>query len=216
MKKIFALILATAALLVALAGCSKKEEVFTQKEYEADAAQTEEINIDVKNRAVEVSVSKDDKIHIGYSESEKEYYDISVSDNILTMTYAQSKERSDFIGKTANGKITLEIPEKLLTALRISTTSEDISVSSLNVSGDISLSANGGNISFEKLNAGKSITIDVKNGNINGSIIGGWDDYNITCDSKKGESNLPSEKKGGDKALSVTANNGDVNIEFIK
>lgn len=33
---------------------------------------------------------------------------------------------------------------------------------------------------------------------------------------KKGESNLPVNKDGGEKTLVVSGNNGDVNIEFVK
>ena len=33
--------------------------------------------------------------------------------------------------------------------------------------------------------------------------------------SKKGDSNLPENKDGGEKTLKVYSNNGDVNIEFV-
>ena len=61
--------------------------------------------------------------------------------------------------------------------------------------------------------AENSISLNVKNGDINGSIIGGYDDFSIHCDIKKGNSNLPNID-GGDKTLDVSCNNGDVNISF--
>lgn len=48
------------------------------------------------------------------------------------------------------------------------------------------------------------------------SISGTMDEFSITCTIKKGESNLPALKEGGDKSLTVECNNGDINIEFAK
>ena len=83
------------------------------------------------------------------------------------------------------------------------------------ISDSLSLNVNGGNITFDTLFAGNNIDLTVKNGNINGSIVGGWDDFAISCQIKKGESNLPENKESGDKRLSVNCNNGDVLIDFI-
>ena len=33
--------------------------------------------------------------------------------------------------------------------------------------------------------------------------------------NKKGDSNLPDSKDGGEKELNVFANNGDINVEFV-
>lgn len=63
----------------------------------------------------------------------------------------------------------------------------------MTVSKDISLTSNGGNITFDKLNAGNATILDAKNGNITGSISGRYEDYAITCEIKKGESNLPAD-----------------------
>lgn len=220
MKRIIALTLMAMFVVALLGGCSEKGQTFTKKSYDTDETQVKEINIDVRDRQIEVSLSEDYQIHIAYSESEKEYYDISVSDeHVLTMTAAHNKEWKDFIGGKAdadNRRVYLQIPDSLLTSLTLSTTNEDIRLSAINVTGDIELSSNGGDISFEKMNAGSSIALTAKNGHIKGSIVGGYDDYAIMCEVKKGESNLPSEKKDGDKKLSVQANNGDVEIDFSR
>lgn len=134
------------------------------------------------------------------------------------MTAANDKEWTDFIGgKSAAGsrKISLQLPDTLLTALKLSTTNEDVSIPALTVNGDIFLSSVGGNIVFDKLDAENTISLTAKNGNIAGSILGSYDDYTISCDSKKGESNLPSSKEGGAKTLTVSNNNGDIDIEFV-
>ena len=133
------------------------------------------------------------------------------------MTAATNKDWKDYIGGKAaanNRKITLRIPDTLVSSLVLSTTNDDISLPAVTVTDSISLSTNGGNIEFEKLNAGNSLTLKTKNGDINGTINGNYDDYSISCDVKKGESNLPAHKEGGEKVLSITVNNGDSNIDF--
>ena len=220
MKKMIALVLTLVFVTTLFSGCTSDEQSFTQKSYEADGTQVKEINIDVRDREIEVSVSEDSQLHIAYAESEKEYYDISVSeDSVLSMTAVENKEWSDYIGskpKAENRKIVLQIPDSLIAALKVSTTNADIELSGLKVAEDLALSSNGGNISFDKINAGCSIALTGKNGDITGSILGGYDEYSIACKIKKGDSNLPAGKAGGSKTLSVNANNGDVEIEFCQ
>ena len=219
MKKIISLVLCLVLGSFALAGCSDSNDTFEQKEYTADVSQIKEINIDVSDRQIEVSISEDDKIRITYSESSEETYEIAVSDgNVLTMKSLSNKEWTDYIGvkpSAENRKISLRIPDALLDNLTLSTTNEDISLSSLTVTGSISLSSNGGNINFGDLNIGNALYLTVKNGDISGAVIGSYDDFAIQSDIKKGESNLPGNKDSGEKTLNVSGNNGDVNIEFV-
>lgn len=219
MKKMIVLLSCLVLSAVCLTGCTNNDEAFTQKNYTTEAEQITTVCIDVQDRQIEVTPSADNQIYIDYFENNKEYYDISVSDNqVLTMTAVSDKEWTDYIGgKSAPGsrKISLQLPDTLLTALNLSTTNEDISLSPLTIAGDISLSSHGGNIIFNLLNVGNAISMDAKNGGISGSIIGSYDDYAISCDLKKGKSNLPSRKEGGIKTLTVSNNNGNVNIEFV-
>lgn len=147
-------------------------------------------------------------------------YDISISDgNVLTMVNVSSKEWTDYISAKAsaeNRKISLQIPDALIDALTLSTTNEDIILPVLSVTGNISISTNGGNIVFETLDAGKTLTLSVKNGDVSGGIKGNYDDFAIQSKIKKGDSNLPANKDNGNKTLKVSGNNGDVNIEFIE
>ena len=219
MKKIISLVLCLILGSFILSGCSNSSEPFEEKSYTPDT-QINEINLDVRDREIEVSLSEDKQIHIEYSENDKEYYDISVSDeNVLTMTNASSKKWTDYIGgkpSAENRKISLQIPDALLENITLSTTNEDITLSALSVTGKVSISSNGGNISFENLDVGSALTLNVKNGDIFGAIVGGYDDFAIQSEVKKGESTLPDNKKGGEKTLNVSSNNGDVDIEFVK
>lgn len=218
MKKTLSCLLAFLLGGSLLTGCSGHDDPFTQKHYTSEGQPISAVSIDVRDRQVEVTPSADEQIHIDYFESSQEYYHISVSeDHVLTMTAASDKEWTDYIGGKASAdvrKISLQVPDALLDTLKIATTNEDISVAALSLTGDVSLTANGGSISFESLRVGKDIALDVKNGSISGAISGSYDDYAISCKIKKGKSNLPADKEKGSRKLSVAANNGDVTIDF--
>ena len=217
MKKI---ILLTSCLLLScfiLAGCSNNSEPFEEKNYTPET-QIREIHLDVQDREIEVFLSEDEHLHIRYYENSEEYYNISISEeNRLTMTSATDKSWTDYIGgkpSAENRKISLQIPNALLDTLVLSTTNEGISLPALAVTGSINLSSNGGNITFERLKVGDALDLTAKNGNISGTIVGSYDDFAIQSEIKKGDSNLPNSKDGGNKNLNVSCNNGDVNIEF--
>ncbi|MBS5725208.1 MAG: hypothetical protein KHW59_05420 [Clostridiales bacterium] len=110
MKKIILLALCLALGGFVLAGCSTSSEPFEEKSYTSDT-QINEINLDVRDREIEVSLSQDEQVHILYFENSKEYYDISVSDeHVLTMTSENDKEWTDYIGgkpSAENRKISL-------------------------------------------------------------------------------------------------------------
>lgn len=218
MKQIISLVLCLILGSFILSGCSNNSEPFEEKSYTSDT-QINEINLDVEDREIEVSLSEDEKVHIQYYENSKEYYEISVSDeNVLTMVSASNKEWTDYIGgkpAAENRKILLQIPDTLLENLTLSTTNEDITLSALAVTGSINISSNGGNITFGNLDVGNALTLNVKNGDISGAVVGSYDDFSIQSEIKKGESNLPDNKDSGEKTLNVSCNNGDVNVSFV-
>ncbi|BCI60335.1 hypothetical protein BN3661_00075 [Eubacteriaceae bacterium CHKCI005] len=219
MKKLSALLLSVLFVMMFFTGCSNDGETFQARTYTPNEA-IRQVNIDVHDREVEVSLSSDEQVHIDYFESDKEYYDISVSDDgVLTMDAESDKSWQDYIGgKTSAGadKISLQVPDRLLETLVITTTKGDITLPALNVTDSLSLITNSGDINFDRLNAENTLTLENKNGDIKGSILGGYDDYTISCSIKKGESNLPDTKEGGQKTLKVTNNNGDIAIDFVK
>lgn len=219
MKKIIAVWVCLILGAAFFTGCANSGETFTQKSYTAEAEEITEVFIDVRDRQIEVTLSPDDQVHIDYFDSSKEYYDISVSDgHALTMAAKSDKEWTDYIGgKPAADfrKISLRVPDKLLKTLKLSTTNENITLPELTVAGDVSLSSQGGNIVLDKLNAENTISLTAKNGDITGSIVGSYDEYAIFCDIKKGESNLPTAKENGTKMLTVSNNNGNIDIEFV-
>ena len=145
-----------------------------------------------------------------------EYFERLFSDRVDVMT--SGTEWTDFIGgkpSDENRIISLQIPDALLSALTLSTTNEDITLSPLAVTGSVILSSNGGTIIFEGLDVGTGLSLTVKNGNIAGTVAGSYEDFSIQWEGKKGDSNLPEHKDGGAKTLQVSSNNGDVEVEFV-
>ena len=217
MKRSFLLFSLLIAMASSLSACDG-EDLFVPMDYTASTDEVQVVSIDVRDRRIDVSFSDDDQIHVDYFVSSKEGYDIDITDGCLSMVGTSNKDWTDFIGmkpSEENRRISLRIPERLFGKISLKTTNEDIHIHDGFSAEEIDVSSNGGNILFENLYAGKSITLDVKNGDIKGSIVGGWDDFSIHCDTKKGECNLPSEKVSGEKILNVKANNGDVVIEFV-
>ena len=219
MKKILAALSACTvfAVLLAAVGCSGGE-TFEAKRYSSGEDSVKSVTIDVTDREVEIITSADGQVHIDYSESEQEFYSIRLSeDGDLTMTLETDKDWTDFIGTKPAAqyrKITLAVPSGL-SDLTIKTTNETIGVSTLTVQNAVLLDCNDGSVEFAQLGVGRSLDVTAKNGNITGSVLGGWDDFSIACEIKKGESNLPERKEGGEKSLTVNCNNGDIDIRFI-
>lgn len=219
MKKFAALFVSLFIVLVfALTGCSN-DDTFTEKSYSSGETAIEKVTVQVTDRELEVSASEDDQIHIDYFDGEKEYLDITVSEsNELTVKLLFNKEWTDFVGTKPSAeyrKIKIKVPNDLLTAFSATTTNENIKVNALSFKETVSLGTNGGNVICERVNVGKAISLTAKNGDIKGSIIGGWDDFSISCKIKKGDCNLPTLKVNGEKSFTADCNNGDINIEFV-
>ncbi len=218
MRKRLSLMLTAFLLAGSLSACSNEGNTFETKTYTPEGVAVSGIDVQVTDREILVLLSSDGRFHIDYAESAKEFYDISVSDSgILTMVSKSDKEWTDYIGvrKSAGAnQITIQVPDAALSALALRTTNEGISLPAMTVTEQLTLSTYGGDISFENISAANSIVVENKNGDIVGTVTGSYDDYAITCTIKKGKSNLPGEKSGGNRTLTAINNNGDIDIEF--
>ena len=211
---VLAAVLASAVTLLSLSACGGNE-TFAPGSYSCEGAAVAEIRLDLSDREVAIERSQDGKIYIDYFTSDKEYYDIAVEDETLSVSLVSNKDWTDYIGTKPDARfrlITLRLPDTLFTSLEVKTTNANVHISPAAFE-SVAVDVNGGDIAFEELSAG-SISLSAKNGNIVGSVLGGWDDFAITCRIKKGESNLPEHKEGGEKTLTVDCNNGDVDISF--
>lgn len=216
MKKIIAL---ACCLLLAAAlapGCTAPQQTFTPQQYTADPSQVKALRLDVRDRQIEVVPAQDGQLTIAYSTSEKEDYEIVQQGDELVFTSRSDKQWQDYIGAKApleDRTIRIALPQEGLEGLTLSTTNADICLPAL-AAGSLTLSNNNGNITFEKLQVGQSLALEVRDGDISGTLAGGYDDFAIATQVKKGECNLPAEKPGGGKTLTASANNGDIQIDF--
>ena len=206
-------------MVFALSGCANGD-AFTEMSYIVGEREAEKITIRVADRELEIGASEDNRIYVDYFDGEKEYLDITLSDSKeLTIQLISNREWYDLIGVKPPEKyrrIKMRLPDYLIATLSASTTNENIRINQLSVAEQISLETNGGNILCERVNVGKAICLTAKNGSITGSVIGGWDDFSISCTIKKGDCNLPASKESGVKSFTADCNNGDINIVFIK
>lgn len=134
------------------------------------------------------------------------------------MSLSQNKKWSDFIGVKSSldyRKVISSMPNNSLYDISISTTNENIKINQISFLDELSIVTNNGEIELSNVNCKKTIILDSKNGSISGSIKGSYDEYKINCSIKKGNTNLPLLKEGGEKTLRVNVNNGDINLSFV-
>ena len=130
-KTILFLIVAALLPFSALFGACSDGGTFTARNYDSGDAEITALFVDAEDRAVEVGISDDGRIHIDCAESEKEFYDISLSGSELTVKLVFDKDWTDFIGtKPAKEYRTIKIRVPLdgLTRLDVKTTNEAITV----------------------------------------------------------------------------------------
>lgn len=206
--------------IILVSGCSNQlSENIKEKSYSASANDIEEINISVKDRKIKIIPSTDDEIRISYYENEKEFYTISMNENgILSMQSESDRDISDYFGISSPDShlITLEIPSSFHGNMVIKTTNNNIILPEIHIAGDLNIDINNGDILLNKLFVQKNITLHAKNGGISGILNGSYDDFEINSEARKGNNNLPTSKEGGNKTLTATTNNGDINIVFEK
>ncbi len=200
----------------AFSGCT--DEKFEKKRYDSSDSEVSSIQLDVESMNIQVVQSHDENVHIDYYESESFKFDITSDNGILRIFAENNKTFGDYFGVLPDKEfrtIILSIPSQQMTDISVETSNGDIKLEELTINNSIDLKTSDGNIEFGKLNVGNDLNFTVKNGNISGSLNGGWDDYSISCNIKKGESNIVN-KDGGSKTLKVDCNNGNINISFVK
>lgn len=210
------LVLLFAGLAAAPAGA---QGGFQAGRYSVDGARVSALEVDVRDRRIELEPSQDQQLSIDYYESDKEFYRITLDDEgMLCMEGVSDKQIGDYFGLKPDAElrvIRISLPDRLLTSLKLSTTNEDICLAPLAV-GESALLSNGGNITFERLDVTKALTAQSKNGDIQGSLCGRFEDFSIACRVKKGTANLPEHSQYGVIALDLNANNGDIGISFVE
>ena len=190
---------------------------YIKEEYQLANKEISSINLDVINRKINVYQSDDENIYMNYFDSNLEEINIDINNDSIDISLINNKKWYQYVSinnDVSYRTVDLYVPIYVLD-LTINTTNEDINLSSLEAN-NISINNNNSDIDVNNININESINLINKNGNINGSIIGNQKDFKISCEIKKGNTNLPSLQEGGNKLLNINMNNGDVNINFLK
>lgn len=220
MKKLMFALFCVSLSAAFLSGCSLEGEAFVEKSFEAQASQVQALQIEVADRKIEIQPSEDGNVHIGYQESDKNFYHIGLTEEkTLVMTSEENKSWTDFIGTKPpleNRTITLKIPASALASLSIAASNEDIFLPPMTFSETVSIHLNNGDIQVDGITVGKGLDLETKNGDISGTVTGTYDDFSISTEARKGDCNLPASKEEGEKALTAFANHGDINLQFVK
>lgn len=209
-------IAALTALVLMVGGTSAWAERAEVKRYDA-GEQVKNLRVEAADRKIVVEPSEDGQIHVEYRESEQEFYEFTVeNEETLVVQSKTNKSWNDYFGFKSDETqrtLTLELPDGVLENLEISTTNENITIPEMSVGQSVTIYVNNGDIQVESLEA-DAIKLETKNGNVTGTLAGGYDDYDITAQARKGDSNLPERKEGGEKTLNVYVNNGDIQLEM--
>ncbi|PEJ60573.1 MULTISPECIES: DUF4097 family beta strand repeat-containing protein [unclassified Bacillus (in: firmicutes)] len=262
-KNLLSVTVALGSVVIFASACttdSDSDVSYEKKSYSVEAESIKQISLSDKGRKVELEESKDNDIHITYFESDKESYDIHVSDNDeLVMKLVTDKDWKDYVGFQTDEEhhiVKIAVPNGITSEVKIQTSKGDIVLTDLKIDGSIETITNGGKIELTNVTANKKLKMKTKNddiklndvnikdsidatitkgnikvsnvavgdtlklrtkdGDITGSVIGSYDVFKIFSEASKGKNNLPENKKSGNKTLDVGANNGDINLEFVK
>ncbi|MEX0417020.1 DUF4097 family beta strand repeat-containing protein [Bacillus sp. C30] len=161
------------------------------------------LNSDKTHRNVKISVPRgmESGIEIKTSKGDINLSEVNISGSVEATT--------------SNGKIKAS-NVKSEKSFKVETKNDDINLSNVDVKGSIDASVSNGNLDIEKVAVDDALKLKSKNGSINGTIVGSYDVFSISSHVSKGKNNLPENKSGGDKKLDVSANNGDINLEFVR
>lgn len=197
-----------------LCGCAHEADFAAkQRSFGGDIAA---VSIFVKDRKVMVGPSEGDELLFKYQDSDKEALRFELSGATLEVELESNKGFGDFFGTLPDVSyrtIEVYVPLRYQVSINISTANEDVLISGLSVDG-LAVSNSNGGITIADLSSDGDIALATKNADITGNIIGSYDEYSIRVDVKKGQTNLPSSKPGGDKKLSAQNNNGDVFLDL--
>ncbi len=213
MKKILFILLFGSLCL--FTSCNN-DHSFEEKTYTLSSSESvfiEELSVDCFDREIILEGNDEETISVTYFEDDQETYAFTIEDQNLSIVLSQHKNWYDFIGVKADRQyrtVTISLPDRLFKTLKIETTNENLTVSSLKAK-TVELINNGGNILLHDLKA-DYLSATIKNGHITGNIQGSWDQYEIFCTVKKGNSNLPEYKSGGPNQMKIEANNGDIDL----
>ena len=183
---------------------------YTERSYAEDAAKVNKLLLDDTNRRVELKISNDEKIHIYYFESEKEFYKISLSDGVLSVISENNMKWYDYLGFKwdFNTSIRIEIPKNTIEDIKIETKNGDIIAENISVTDNIFIKTLNGRISSNEISC-SSFKCESYNGKL---LMDSISSENISCETKNGMIEI---KNCVSQTLDAKVYNGAIELEAI-
>lgn len=179
MKKTFkkiAAVIVTLGLAIIISACttdsdSQKNPIsYEEKSYSIDSDKVTQISLSDEGRTVEVMESNDNKIHIRYFESDKEFYEINVTDkNELVMKLVTDKNWKDYVGldtDKAHRIVQIAVPSGISSGVNILTSKGNVVLSDVNIGGSVEATTSDGLIEMTNVTANKNLKLATKNDDI--------------------------------------------------
>jgi len=184
---------------------------YTEKSYEFENSEINEILIDDDDDII-LMPSDDETVKITSFENEKQYYTVNMSsDGKLSVKYKETYkwyEFLQFVFSLDQKVLTVEVPSKIYGLVKVKSTSGDIKISDIDVSGEFEVKTVSGTVSMRNLDVGDQIEIETVSGEIEIDDIKG--NEGILMKSVSGEINTSNLIISGKMEISTTS--GDLNF----
>lgn len=140
----------------------------TERTYAAPGSDVSTITLREQNTAVELIESPDDQVHLSYIESEKDFYDIDLSNSgALTITYRDGRrwfERIIDFSFNRGRPTVLAVPAGYLGNVSLSTSNATISSPAASMQGELTLRTSNGRVELNQMNLDGPLRINTSNG----------------------------------------------------
>jgi DUF4097 and DUF4098 domain-containing protein YvlB len=170
------------------------------------------IVIDDSNMPMEITASKDDKVHVDYFENDKEFYEIIQSKSgTLVITKKTTRKWYDYIFniRLQSVKLNVAVPADFSGDLSVKNSNGPIAVSNIKAK-TIDLSTSNGKITADAVTVSAKFTTASSNGNLLLSKVTASED--IACNTSSGRISL-DQVEGG--AISLKTSNGGVVLKSV-
>ncbi len=201
-------------------GSNTTEIVYEKEDYAVSAAGIDEIRIRTRNMPVTVTPSKGDEITLHYYTCEKDPYEVSLDDGVLTLKYKYENlfnVSNWFNGSTiynvinnANPKVEVVVPEAYAGALMLDTSNASVRVSGLTAAGDVRADTSNASIEMSNVSA-KLVGAYTSNGSVtlDTVIVSG------TAEMKSSNGSLTARQVAAKDKLRLETSNGRVVVDQV-
>ncbi|WP_313894133.1 DUF4097 family beta strand repeat-containing protein [Psychrobacillus sp.] len=207
----------TLGLVFFISACATQKESisYEEKSYSIDADKVTQISLSDRDRKVELVESMDSKIHITYFESDKESYEVNITEeNELVMKLVTDKDWKDYVGldtDKAYRLVQIAVPSGISSGVNIITSKANIILSDVNIDGSVEATTSDGSIEITNASVSDNLKLKNKNDDI---ILSGVNAVG-SIDATISNGNIEVTKVAVDKALKLKTKNGDITGTII-